>query len=33
MIDSKKEIMTNDKDLKGVKSLLKVKDNVDFIIN
>jgi hypothetical protein len=33
MVDSKKEIMTKDKDLKDVKSLLKVKDNVDSVIN
>ena len=33
MVDSKKEIMTKDKDLKDVKALLKVKDNVDSVIN
>jgi hypothetical protein len=33
MVDSKKEIMTKDKDLKEVKALLKVKDNVDSVIN
>lgn len=33
MLDSKKEIMTKDKDLKDVKALLKVKDNVDSVIN
>ena len=33
MVDSKKEIMTTDKDLKDVKALLKVKDNVDSVIN
>jgi hypothetical protein len=33
IVDSKKEIMTKDKDLKDVKALLKVKDNVDSVIN